>query len=546
MFSDFMIENFLLRHYENIIDSKKYKKFSFYLKKIEKVHRISNTGHKKELLYEMYYNKYVIKEENIMNHMDKDMIIESQKNSLKKWIVFLNDFKYPFWVKYWIFQGVVRLGPYSETSESYLRRNKNTFCDFIDINSEVLIKCAETIMRIVNEELEDSALDEEERMLSKCDSFKSIYTFYEKRYKAIKKERTSINGIWKKYRQGNKNDALLLCSTIKNKKTGWCTINENTAIKQLCGSYIGAVNGGDFYVYYSSDENGNYTIPRIALRLIDDNKIAEIRGVKQDQNVEEELIDILMKKISEIPNINPRNIEKQIGVMNDLNNLALIERKIDKNIELSDKEIYDLYTKDYKFGIEQESRLRRIWNKRDVLKDYSKIDDEFFKKRVILKCYEFFPNNSILDKEICYHIVSLDGNNIKFVNSKIDIYEELCFMAIRKKSIAIKYIDKSVNNYSSICMESVRINGYALKYISLDTDNYFNICIEAVKSDGLALEFVDVNIDNYNEICIEAIKEDFSAITYVSKNCSKYKEIYDFAVNEYSEKAKKLSLKREK
>ena len=63
-----------------------------------------------------------------------------------------------------------------------------------------------------------------------------------------------------KIRCGNKNHAQNLFDSLQNQNTGYCTAN-------ACSMAITQVDGGDFYVYYSKDINGD-TAPRIAIRMV--------------------------------------------------------------------------------------------------------------------------------------------------------------------------------------------------------------------------------------------------------------------------------------
>ena len=85
---------------------------------------------------------------------------------------------------------------------------------------------------------------------------------------------------------------MKLVNSIQGKGTGWCTAGEETAKTQL--------SNGDFYVYYSYDSNNQPTIPRIAIRM-EDNKIAEIRGIAKDQNIEPDMESVVDKKLEEFP-----------------------------------------------------------------------------------------------------------------------------------------------------------------------------------------------------------------------------------------------------
>ena len=94
-------------------------------------------------------------------------------------------------------------------------------------------------------------------------------------------------GIWKKYNQGENYQELW--KSLQGKNTGWCTAGEETCKSQI--------EGGDFYVYYTKDEEGNYTNPRIAIRIEGTEEIGEVRGIGKNQNLEENMTSIAEEKL---------------------------------------------------------------------------------------------------------------------------------------------------------------------------------------------------------------------------------------------------------
>ena len=62
-----------------------------YMDRLERIHKKSDTETKKELLYSLYFDKYVIKEENIPYYLDKEAIINAQKQSLGQWLDYLSN-----------------------------------------------------------------------------------------------------------------------------------------------------------------------------------------------------------------------------------------------------------------------------------------------------------------------------------------------------------------------------------------------------------------------------------------------------------------------
>ena len=173
------------------------------------------------------------------------------------------------------------MGSYNYELKKYNKRNKETICPFIDINEEI-------IREIVN--IIENKLDNEE--IYNINNFKKLYANIEN-----KKTEEYINkdGIWIKYNEGSLEDAIKLYNSLKDKNTHWCTTNKTKAINQVCGGL--EYTGGDFYVYYTKDKNGDYTVPRMGIRMNHKEEIGEIRGVLDKQNLEEEMIPILEKKI---------------------------------------------------------------------------------------------------------------------------------------------------------------------------------------------------------------------------------------------------------
>ena len=62
-----------------------------YMDRLERVHNKANTEHKKDLIKELYFDKYVISEEKIPSFADKEVVIAAQKKSLSRWIDYLTD-----------------------------------------------------------------------------------------------------------------------------------------------------------------------------------------------------------------------------------------------------------------------------------------------------------------------------------------------------------------------------------------------------------------------------------------------------------------------
>ena len=379
-----------------------------YLERLENLHKFATTESRKEYILDMYFDKYIIKEENIPYGVDKQKVIEAQKKRLKAWIDYLTDptTTYPMWAKYWAFQGMLKMGSYDEAKGKYLTRNDKTIAPFIEPNPEIIAKSINTIIKLVNEE---EVTEETEEKLRKTDSFSKIYTTFEKKFnKNTVFVSDPEDGIWIKYNQGSKEDAIKLSKSLENKNTKWCTASEDTAISQICGPY-GNSDGGDFYVYYTKDKSGNYTIPRIAIRCDGHDDIAEIRGVADGQNLEDELDIILEKKLKEMTFLTKDSIDDAFEKINGLRELTLLGIKTEKGESLSNEEIKTLYSKHFGFGWTQDPRQEKIIAKRNLLEDFKKLDEN-----TAAWLYTRLPDRSIDDVNLLMRLFKINPSSRVF------------------------------------------------------------------------------------------------------------------------------------
>ncbi len=353
-----------------------------YISRLEHAHEISRKSeHSLELLKKFYYDKYLIKELpesyinlqkeiareegygdiSVSNEMKEKMlnqVREDQKSTLDLWIDYFmsEDAMYPTWFKVYAFKGMLGLSTFDKEKQEFGKRTAKTTAPFIDLNMEALSKVYDILKSEVDE---NNLTDEEIEILSKGESFKKLYTYYltNQDSKTINNDETE--GIWIKYDMGS--DYISLWESLQGKNTGWCTAGKETAKTQLAG--------GDFYVYYTKDENGEYKNPRIAIRMDGTNKIGEVRGTSKNQNLESNMEPILDKKLEEFP-----DKDKYKKKVHDMKLLTLIEEKHKNNQELSLYDLKFLYEVDSEikgFGYEKDPRIEEIISKRDKRKDFA-------------------------------------------------------------------------------------------------------------------------------------------------------------------------------
>lgn len=372
---------------------KKRERLLNYFNRLEKIHkRVSESKNKSDekLLKGFYYDLYVIKPEDIpesyfqnqvklarergygnirLTNEDRkrmtDQVIEDQKHSLDKWIeYFLYDEEsksYEMWEKYWVFQGLQNLGKYDKKTYKFSKRDKTTVYPFPPVEREFIF----TTLHLMEDYIKDKKGDEEIKSALGSGNFKMLYEYVIKQSMLKDKlQSNTTSGKWVKYEQGS--DYNILRDSLQGYYTGWCTAaGENFAKSQLAN--------GDFYIYYTLDNNGEAKVPRIAIRMNGKTEIEEIRGIADRQNMEPEMMPILEEKLKEFP-----DRDKYLKKEHDMKLLTLIDKKINNNIELTLNELkflYEINSKIEGFGYEKDPRIDEIKSKRNIKKDYALIFD---------------------------------------------------------------------------------------------------------------------------------------------------------------------------
>ena len=355
-------------------------KISKYLERLERTHDIAKDNpHKMEVLKKFYYDKYVIKElpESYINlqkkiarergygdvtvtdEMKEEMLSNVQKEqekSLDMWIDYLtsDDAMYPMWFKHYAFRGMLKLNKIDKEKGEFGRRSKTTTEPYVELNREVLARVYDTLVKEIgtNEEISEEA----SKALENGESFKKLYEYYLTDTGYVNRG-NDTDGLWVKYDQGS--DYKPLWESLQGKNTGWCTAGEETAKTQL--------SNGDFYVYYTKDNEGEYKEPRIAIRMDGKSNIGEVRGVGERQNLEGCMTPIAEEKLNEFP-----DKDKYLKKVNDMKLLTEIDNKVNKNIELNKEDLRFLYEIDSKiegFGYDNDPRIKEIRDKRNNKKD---------------------------------------------------------------------------------------------------------------------------------------------------------------------------------
>ena len=407
---DILINTSIINYEDKAKDLKEKKeRLEKYLDKLDRVHsKAMSKDEHIDTIKRLYYDKYVINREyipdgyfkslekryldegqgyhNLVNpesENDKrlreqhiDVIINEQRDSLDSWINYFlsKDSDYlPMWAKVWAFQGMLNIGNLNKEKDGYGRRSNTAVNPFVSLDSEILGKCVDLVKETFdNNKITDKEIDK----LVSSGSFAKLYGKLLANKKQLKV--VSDEGIWVKYnyetsekadkkvKNGIEPEYLKLYKSLQGYNTGWCTAGgKENAKSQICGG--GTYPGGDFYVYYTKDDNNQYRIPRIAIRM-DKDSIGEIRGVAESQNIEASMENILIEKLKEFPDGDL--YQKKI------HDMKMLTKIYDDNVkrELTKEEIIFLYELNGRisgFGYRGDPRIKEIKDKRNIVDDLS-------------------------------------------------------------------------------------------------------------------------------------------------------------------------------
>ncbi len=394
---------------------------------LERTHGHRDAPRVLKRIKESYHKHYVIKEDNIPESVIeseaqiarkrgdptiapddfKDRktqeIISAQQASLDRWVDYLtiedaDAAGYPMWAKYWAFMAVTKMGRMQKHPKEdgsievkFDKRDEHTAAPFPELNSKALAQTIDAMQK----HLEQQGLPKAERELDNPSSvlsdekfkqyitdgsFAVLYGQFLSENPSITTERLQeTRGEWVKYEQGS--DATALYESLQGHTLEWCTAGAlDTAQNQL--------EEGDFYVYYSFDASDQPTIPRIAIRMEDD-RIAEIRGIEHDQHLDAYIGEVLESKIQD-KNAFP-NSKEYIQGTEDMKQVTAIEAKLGAryndleaeflgydtpNVELTTEELRFIYQVDNKIvslGYGEDPRIEQIKQGRDIKADLSSV-----------------------------------------------------------------------------------------------------------------------------------------------------------------------------
>jgi len=303
-----------------------------------------------------------------MRQQLSEVIIADQESTLDNWIDYLasDDATYPDWLKYFALRSITQMGGFDKERHTFSKRSIGTTKPFPDLNREALAYVLDAVEKKYQGRGVDSLDGEEKKEFEKLlnsENFSKLYAWAIEKVTPASVEQIAITeGKWVKYDKGS--DAMPLVQSLQGHGTGWCTAGESTARAQL--------DAGDFYVYYSHDQQGQPTVPRAAVRMQGD-QIGEVRGIAAEQNLDPYIGDIVQEKLQEFPD--GKAYEKKNS---DMKALTTIDNKIKLNQQLSKDDLIFLYEIEAPidgFGNRRDPRIEEMKKQREEIKDLAIIFD---------------------------------------------------------------------------------------------------------------------------------------------------------------------------
>jgi len=337
-----------------------------------------------------------------------NILIRDQTQSIVEWFDYYmseDSSSIPAWAKYWSFTSMLKMADFDKENSQFKKRSKKRVGPYPELNREILPIILDKLKaQFKKNPLQNLSQKEIKEIFLKINFSKMYAEELSKalQYAESKNKNLGTEGKWTKFAEGSNPSSLV--RSLRGKHTGWCTAGTATAKVQL--------EGGEFYIYYSIDDKGSYTMPRIAIR-IQGGAVAEIRGVAKDQHLDAEMLEtsILSEKLKEFGPETEKTYNKKTENMKRLTEIESRHQAKD-NLSKSDlKFLYELDEPVVGFGYGSDPRVEEIISERDVKKDISyaldiKEDqvsvhgDEVFSGNVVYHHGDLTPNKAINKERI--------------------------------------------------------------------------------------------------------------------------------------------------
>lgn len=279
-------------------------------------------------------------------------VVVEQTASFQSWWDYLNALEgRPAWLRYWAITNVLGLMPFNmDRGEFAVRRARQT-APFPELDRRALARTLDVVWRTLN--LTPSLGPVERRRALATLSFRKLYGEQIRLGWPAKLAR--VGGAWRTF--AGESDAEALMTTLRERGSGWCLTTPELARRYL--------RDGELHIYFSDDERGRPTQPRLAIHLERD-QIAEVRGIAANQNIDADIAatSILTDRLNALGPIGDRYRIRA----RHMARLTEIERR--GGTEPADlRFLYELDEPIEGFGSERDPRIDELRRGRDVRRD---------------------------------------------------------------------------------------------------------------------------------------------------------------------------------
>ena len=313
-------------------------------------------------------------------------IINTQKRSLDAWIEYItsqdaDDAGYPDWARYWAFRSVTEMGKLVKKEDEegnekarFKKRTKDTVAPFLTMNPRAFAATVSIMKSRLDERSKpknernvvtntsNKLNDEEFQKLLSTENFSKIYIQFLIEMPEYSTEGLQeIRGKWVTYEKGT--DPKKLIESLEGYPLEWCTAEYDVAKTQL--------QNGDLYIFYSLNQYNEAKIPRVAIRM-EENHIAEVRGIAYKQNIDPYITPVIDEKMKDFGSEADLYNKKS----RDMKKMTEIHEKHKNKKELSQKDLRFLYEIDEKikgFGYADDPRIQEVIEGRNKRSDIAKV-----------------------------------------------------------------------------------------------------------------------------------------------------------------------------
>lgn len=285
------------------------------------------------------------------------VVVMDARASLEQWIDFLASpalKETPMEIRYWILRNVAGLKPYNKDSGTFPKRRSHDTFPYPELNTNALEYVIAQLEKERRGHPYTVGYDELSHDRSSFRNamheldFPALYAVATRMNPFVPERLRSVkDGAWTNFPMGSSGEAL--SKALVGKGTGWCIAGSETAGKML--------SLGDVNIFWSNDEAGVPTYPRLALRERD-KVVLEIRGVASDQHIEDGFEDVLEKKLDTFP-----DREESMAPLRDSRRMRALAERAHSGGEFSEDDLAFLYETDREiesFGRNSDPRIAEL------------------------------------------------------------------------------------------------------------------------------------------------------------------------------------------